>query len=77
MAHIPTLVVPLASNSFPLLLPVSWCDNVGVFHIVGMRCPHQRYLRGGKGITFSSTKKCFPLLVNIYDKFVLHVYHVK
>ena len=30
------------------LFPVSWSDNAGVFRIVGMRCPHQRYLRGGK-----------------------------
>ena len=29
-------------------LPVSLSDNVGVFQIVGMSCPHQRYLRGGK-----------------------------
>ena len=28
--------------------PVSWCDNVGVFHIVGMSYPHLLYLRGGK-----------------------------
>ena len=35
MSHIPVdLVDPLTSNSFPLLLPVSWFDNVGEFYIM-------------------------------------------
>ena len=40
----------------PLLLSVSWCDNVGVFHIVGMR-----YIR------IFVVEKGIPL----YEKFVL------
>ena len=73
MSHIPIdLVDPLTSSSLPLLLPVSWFDNVGEFHIVGMRCPHKRYLRGGKRyhlLLFLPRK--FSLLVNMCEKFVL------
>ena len=71
MSHILTLVDPSKSNSFPLFLPVSWFDNVGMFHIVGIMCPHQRYLRGGKRYTLLLLPSKFSLLVNTYEKFVL------
>ena len=73
MSHIPIdFGRPFDIEFFPLLLPVSWFDNVGVFHIVGMRCPHQRYLRGGKKVSLAPLlPRKFSLLVNMYEKFVL------
>ena len=59
---------PFDIEFFPLLLLVSWCDNVRVFHIVGVRCPHQRYLRDGKGTHCSSfTKKFFPARKHVWE----------
>ena len=58
----------LRSNSFPLILPVSWCDNVGVSH----------YWNEVSTSTVSSWWKKVSLLprnvsllVNMYEKFVL------
>ena len=49
MSHIPIdFGRPFDIEFFSPPLPCFWFDNVSVFHIVGMRCLHQRYLRGGK-----------------------------
>ena len=47
--------------------------NVGVFHIVGMSCPHQRSIPSWwKKVSLASLlPRNVSLLVSVYEKFVL------
>ena len=59
-------------------IPIDFGQHVGVFHIVTMRCPHQRYLRGGKRYPLLLFyQENFPCSKTCMRNLCWHLYHDK